>query len=128
MPWQRKSEKNMVSLNEFCLLNFIDQSLLFCTGLHIELQEKMLNQETEAQKPDVEFLCSLSGVVGSRWPSLAVSLPLSKEEIEELKGKVGLSQQQIALQMLRVWSSRKEATYGQLYHKLKTIALFQHSI
>ena len=104
---------------------------LLCTlchsGPHIQLQEKMLGQETQALKPDEAFLCSLSGEVGSRWPSLAVSLSLSEGEIEGLKEKVGLSQQELALQMLRVWVSGEEATYGQLCLKLKTISLFQFS-
>ncbi len=95
-------------------------------GLHIQLQEKMLGQETRTQKPDDKFLCSLSGVVGSRWPSLAVSLSLSEGEIEGLKGKVGLSQQELALQMLKIWASREEAMYGQLCRKLNTISLFQY--
>ena len=84
-------------------------------------------QETQALKPDEAFLRSLSGEVGSRWPSLAVSLSLSEGEIEGLKEKVGLSQQELALQMLRVWVSGEEATYGQLCRKLKTISLFQCS-
>ena len=96
-------------------------------GPHIQLQEKMLGQETQALKPDEAFLRSLSGEVGSRWPSLAVSLSLSEGEIEGLKEKVGLSQQELALQMLRVWASGEEATYGQLCRKLKTISLFQCS-
>ena len=92
-------------------------------GAHVQLQEKLLGQETRDLKPDEEFLHLLSGVVGSRWPSLAVSLSLSEGEIEGLKGKVGVSQQELALQMLRIWASREEATYGQLCHKLKTISL-----
>ena len=96
-------------------------------GAHIHLQEKLLNQKTQALTPDEEFLCSLSGVVGSRWPSLALSLSLSEGKIEELKGKVGLSQQELALQMLKVWVSREEATYGHLCRHLKTISLFQCS-
>ena len=93
-------------------------------GAHIQLQEKMLDQQTQAKKPEEEFLCSLSGVVGSRWPSIAVCLALSNEEIEVLKNKVGLSQQELALQMLRIWASREEATYRQLCCKLQTISLF----
>ena len=76
-------------------------------------------------KPDEEFLHSLSGVVGSRWPSLAVPLMLSEEEIEGLKKKAGHSQEASAFQMLKIWASREEATYGKLCRKLKTISLFQ---
>ena len=84
----------------------------------------MLCEENQVLKPDEEFLHSLSGLVGSRWRSLAVSLSLSEEG---LKGKVGLSQQELALRMLKTWASTKEATYGQLCQKLKTISLFQYS-
>ena len=56
-----------------------------------------------------------------------MTLSLSEGEIVGLKEKVGLSQQELALQMLRIWVSREEATYGQLCRKLKTISLFQHS-
>ena len=100
---------------------------LLIAGLHIELQEKMLSKANHEMKLEKEFLHSLSGVVGSRWPSLAVSLSLSEGEIEGLKEKVGLSQQQLALQALRMWSPRGEATYGQLYNKLMTISLFRYS-
>ena len=94
-------------------------------GLHIQLQEKLLGEENEALKPDEEFLHSLSVLVGSRWPSLAVSLALSEGDIEGLKGKVGVSQQELALHMLKIWTLKENATYGQLCRKLKTISLFQ---
>lgn len=97
----------------------------FCTGLHIQLQEKLLNQEIQDLRPDEDFLCSFSHVVKSRWPSLAVTLSLN-EEIKWLKEIVGLSQEEVALQMLRIWASREESTYGQLYHKLTAISLFRY--
>ena len=100
-------------------------SIFFPLGLHIQLQMKMLGEKTQPKKPDEDFLQSLSGVVGSRWPSLAVSLALSEGEIEELKGKVRLSQQELALQMLKIWASRDGATYGQLRRKFQTVLLFQ---
>ena len=93
-------------------------------GTHIQLQEKLLDTQTQDKKPNGEFLYSLSGMIGSRWPSFAVCLALKDEEIEELKGKVGLSQQELALQMLRVWASKERSTYGQLRCKLLTISLF----
>ena len=96
-------------------------------GVHIQLQEKLLQLDTKSQKPDKEFLLSLSVEVGSKWPSLAVSLLLGKGEIVELKEKVWLSQQELAFQMLRTWSSREEATYGQLYRKLNSITTPSHS-
>ena len=84
----------------------------------------LLAKETRDLKPDVEFLESFAGVVGSPWPSLAVSLCLSESEIEEVKQ---LPQQQQALRMLQMWVSREDATYGQLYQKLKTVSLFQYT-
>ena len=73
-------------------------------------------------KPDGAFLKLFAGVLGYKWPSLAVSLSLSEQEIEEVKE--GEEEDQ-ALDMLRKWVSREDATYGQLYQKLKTILLFQ---
>ena len=81
----------------------------------------------KALKPDEEFLCLLSSVVGSRWPNLAVSLLLSEVEIEWLKEMVGLSQQDLGFRMLKNWASKEAATYGQLCHGLKIIHLFQHT-
>ena len=100
-------------------------TILDIVGIHVQLQEKMLKLSNQALKPDEEFLKSFSSVVGSRWPSLALSLALSEVEIEGLKGNVGLSQQELAFQMLINWASREEATYGQLCHTLKSISLFQ---
>ena len=42
------------------------------------LQEKLLEPQFFSAKPDEEFLQSLAGLVGSRWPSLA--LPVSERE------------------------------------------------
>ena len=86
----------------------------------------MLDPNNQALKPDEEFLQFFSAVVSSRWPSLAVSLSLSDEEIAGLKEKVGLSQQELAHQMMRVWASSEEASYGQLCLRLRTISLFQY--
>ena len=69
------------------------------------------------------FLESLAGVVGSKWPSLAASLSLSGDEMEEVRREEG-SHQDLALQMLKKWYSREDATYGQLCQALKTISLF----
>ena len=87
----------------------------------------MLDEENQALKPDEEFLQSLSVEVGSSWPSLAVSLSLSEGEIEGLREKVGLTQQDLSLQTLKLWAAREEATYAQLCCKLKTISLFQYN-
>ena len=97
------------------------------TDAHTQLQRKMLDEENEDKKPNKEFLQLLSVEVGSRWPSLAVSLSLSDGEIADLKKKTGLSKQELALQMLMTWASKEKATYGQLCHRLKTISLFQHA-
>ena len=75
-------------------------------------------------KPDEEFLHSLSGVVGSKWPYLAALLSLSCSDIQAVcvEGE-GQSQRDQALLMLGKWSSREGATYSQLYEKLKPITL-----
>ena len=86
----------------------------------------MLGQANEALKPDEQFLQLLSVEVGCKWPSLAVSLSLSEDEIAGLKEKVEHSHQQLAFKMLMIWISREEATYGQLCQKLRTITLFQY--
>ena len=95
------------------------------TGVAMELQEKLLEPQNHGLKPDVEFLGAFAGVVGSKWPSLATTLSLSESEIKEVKGE-GLSQQDNALQMLKKWASREDASYGQLCQRLKTISLFQY--
>ena len=94
------------------------------TGPQVQLQEKLLSQHNHSLRPDAEFLQSFADVVGSKWPSLAASLSLSGDEIEEVKGE-GLTQQERALKMLRKWAAKEGATYGQLYQTLKTIPLFQ---
>ena len=83
----------------------------------------------------MEFLEAFAGVVGFKWPSLAASLFLTEDEIEEVrkewfsqldqpvKGEV-LLQQGYALLMLKKWASRKDATYGRLRQTLKTSLLF----
>ena len=95
-------------------------------GVHVSLQEKLLDRQNHSLRPDMEFLESFAGVVGSKWPSLAASLSLRESEIEEMK-REGLSQQDRALKMLRMWASRDDATYGQLFERLKTVSLFQYT-
>ena len=96
----------------------------FCSGDVIGLQEKLLAPQYHDLKPDVDFLELFARVVGSRWPSLAVSLSLSDEEIGEVR-KEGGSPQDCAFLMLEKWSSREDATYAQLCQMLKMISLFQ---
>ena len=95
------------------------------TGVAIQLQQKLLDPQNHGLTPDVEFLGAFAGVVGSKWPSLATTLSLSENEIEEVK-REGHSQEEHALQMLKVWASREDATFDQLCTKLKTISLFQY--
>ena len=66
--------------------------LYFCSGDVIGLQEKLLTPQYHDLKPDVEFLESFAGVVGSKWPSLAASLSLNDEEIEEVRKEGGSPQ------------------------------------
>ena len=62
----------------------------------------------------------------SKWPSLASLLSLTSDEVEEVRrGEEGFTQKNHALLMLKKWTSKEEATYGQLYHKLKIISPFQ---
>ena len=95
----------------------------------IQLQEKLLSPQYQHLLPDASFLESFAGVVGSKWPSLANSLPLSDDEIENVK-KEDISQsndsrqQNCAFLMLRKWASRENATYSQLLQALKTMPLF----
>ena len=95
------------------------------TGDHIKVQKKLLDSECHAQRPEEEFLESFAGMVGSKWSSLASLLSLTSDEVEEVRrGEEGFTQKDHALLMLKKWTSKKEATYGQLYNKLKTIPLF----
>jgi hypothetical protein len=119
---------------------------LYNIGTDIQLQEKLISQDYHNIKPDKEFLEPFAGVVGSEWPSLAASLSLSDDEIEEMR-KAGaslshdpqgmlhnhekgdrreeLSQQEHALLMLKKWASTGEsATFGRLFQALKTMPLF----
>ena len=99
--------------------------MCFFAAPHTYQQKKLLDQQNHHLKPDEEFLQSFAEVVGSKWPSLALSLSLSKEEIANVKEE-GLTQQDCALKILKKWSAKEDTTYGQLYQVLKTIPLFQH--
>ena len=96
--------------------------LIHFTDDHIQLQKKLLDPRLQTITPDVEFLELLARVVGSKWSSLACLLSLTSEEIEEVKTE----EEDQALLMLKKWSSKEGATYGQLCNKLKTISLFQY--
>ena len=79
--------------------------------------------------------------MGSKWPSLAASLSLTENEIEEvrkemfsqpdqssLKGVKGEELPPQGYRMLKKWASRKGATYGRLRQTLKTSLLFPKEI
>ena len=98
----------------------------FClsTGVSIQLQRSLLNEENSDLKPDHQFLKLFAGVVDTKWPSLTSILSMTSM-IEEVKkeGDV-LSHQDCALLVLNKWALQSDATYGQLCQRLKTIALF----
>ena len=96
----------------------------FSSGVHVQLQKSLLSPEQRDLKPDKQFLELLACELGSNWPSLASALCLTSSEVEEVKKKD--SHLDHALQMLQKWVEREDATYGQLYHKLKSIPLFQY--
>ena len=102
--------------------------LLIFSGQHIQLQKTLLSPEQRDLKPDQQFLelFSADHEVGSKWPSLASSLSLTSSEVEEVKKRKQCSHQEHALQVLKKWVEREDATYGQLCLKLKAIPLFQH--
>lgn len=91
------------------------------------LQTKILHPKFQALKPDDEFLESFSEVVGPKWPALAGSLSIDEKNIMKVKEKAESSQQELALQVLKCWVAKKEATYCQLCHILSTVTLFQQS-
>ena len=94
---------------------------LSCLGEHVDLQKKLLEPAYSGVKPDEEFLQSFSSVVEGKWPYLASLLSLNSTVIQEIRTEgEGQSQRDQALLMLRKWSSREGATYGQL----QPIALF----
>ena len=100
--------------------------LLIFLGQHIQLQKTLLSPEQRDLKPDQQGLELFAAEVGSKWPSLASALSLTSSEVEEVKKWKQCSHQEDALQVLKKWVEREDATYGQLCHKLKAIPLFQH--
>ena len=94
-------------------------SFLLFAGAHVQLQTKLLDESCRALKPEPDFLATLSGVVSSRWHSLAASLSLNVAEMEEVR-KRGENQtpRDQALRLLEVWALRADATYSQLLHIL----------
>ena len=93
----------------------------------------ILSPDNQDIKPDEEFLELFAGVVKSQWSSLASVLLTSTAAEEEdpvfsrgAEGEgEGLSQQDLALAVLKKWASNADATYGQLRQTLNTTPLFQ---
>jgi hypothetical protein len=76
--------------------------------------------------PDDKFLESFTGVVGSKWPSLAASLSMSDDEIAEVtRVRDSVSPQDKALKMMKMWCAKEGSTYHQLCLTLRTISYFQ---
>ena len=108
-------------------IEYINQVLcnIIFPGVPIQLQRTLLDPEKQSLRPDEQFLEMLAGVVRSECPSLASILSLTSSEMEEVEqNRNQLSQSELSLYMLKKWATREESTYGQLCHKLKTIALF----
>ena len=98
--------------------------ILVSTGVQVQLQEKLLNQDMSTLKPDLPFLELLAEVVDSNRLSLASALSLTSEMEEVEKEREGLPHKSNALLMLEKWAVRGDATYGQLCQRLNNIALF----
>ena len=96
--------------------------LLIFSGQHIQLQKTLLSPEQRDLNPDQQFLELFAAEVGSKWPSLASALSLTSSEVEEVKKWKQCSHQEHALQVLKKWVEREDATYGRLCHKLKAIS------
>ena len=97
-------------------------------GVGISLQERLLSPQhcdltfNFESKDDMEFLESFAGVVGARWPSLAVSFSLGEEVIEEVR-REGSCEKERALLLLVKWATTENATFGQLYQLLQAFSL-----
>ena len=103
---------------------------MLLTGVHIQLQKKLLNPDNYTHTPDLEFLDLFAEVLVSRskWSSLASLLSLTSTEIEEVKIKSeNMSPKDHTLYVLKKWASKKDATYGHLCRKLNTIPLFHYN-
>ena len=90
-------------------------------GVTLSILEKLVESQYSDKKPDDDFLRSFARVIGNYWPFLASLLSLTAEDVEEIK--IRLPEADRALQMLRKWSTRSEATYGQLCISLKVVGL-----
>ena len=94
--------------------------LISPAGVHVRLQEKLLDKQNHPLKPDEQFLELFAGEVEGKWPLLAAALSLTESEIGQVK-REGLPKKDQALQMLNKWVSKEGATYGQLYQQLVSV-------
>ncbi len=96
----------------------------------MDIQEQLLDPDNRQTSLGLggggEFLREFAGVVGSKWPSLAAILSLTRGEIEEVRRDGAGSPADQALVMLRRWREKvPTATYGDLCDKLMTIPLMR---
>ena len=99
----------------------------YSIGTAIQLQELLLDRDSHDLKPDDRFLKLFAEVVGSKWPSLALILSLPSSKIMDVKREGESLPNNCAFLMLQEWAAKKDATFGQLYQKLRANSLFQHS-
>ena len=83
-----------------------------------------MDHENTATAVDDEFLREFAEVVGDWWPSLASLLSFPTADVEQMKREVVGTPAEQALHMLRAWRRSREATYGGLCTRLKSISLF----
>ena len=91
-------------------------------GKEIDIKEKLFERAYIKEKPNEVFLQIFSEILDEHWPSLASLLLVSAADIKREKGNLSSADQ--ALCMLREWTSRENATYGQLLKCLRTVILF----
>ena len=111
--------RKVTVLNLICCVYFLPR-----TAEAIKAQEHLLDPQKSHLKPDESFLQLFSTVVSDNWPYLSSVLSLSTRDImEELKRRKRCSPANQALFMLQKWKLKEEATYGQLYERLRTVVL-----
>jgi len=93
-------------------------------GAEVYVQQILLDRTQQDRKPNEEFLQKFAAVVGSKWASLETILCLTSAEMEVR----GSSQEgnRMALEILKKWMGKENATHGWLYDQLKKNILFQY--
>ena len=94
---------------------------------HVDLQKKPFDQQNHYLKSEEEFLQFFVNVVGSKWPSLASSLPLSVDEIVSVKEE-GLSQQDCTLKIAASADSSDGVIVSPLGKRTMQLPHFNHHI